>query len=285
MGVMFESTGPCTLQKAILQREHSGPSNVLMTARSLTFIALTIALAVQAAMVLTYGAVTGWCFCSHTGATSPPIPPPFVLRFLELAIEPAASYSRELPVQVRLVLNLDAWFIGSLALLHAMALAARVRIRPVRAGSHERRIWLAPRESVRRRQMLVLGCVLVGAALAAGALHRQRWLARAEQVFAATMSAAAAGRPLPPGVEFSMYELRGEEYWPADPPGPYLATVDPALSGTHLLDRFVAPYEYGGVLRFESGERYDFSVHEGSLYDEEVRWSIYLHPPLRPRRR
>ncbi|HEX2076334.1 MAG TPA: hypothetical protein VHG08_01460 [Longimicrobium sp.] len=258
-----------------------------MTARTLTFVALSIALTVQIAMVLIYGAITDWCFCSVTGSPSPPRPPVFVLRFLDLAAWPAASYSRGLAVQVLFVLNLDAWFIGSLALLHAMALATRVRVRLVRApaGPHERRIRLAPRESVRGWQMLVLACLLAGGAMAAGALHRQRWLARAEQVFAATMSAAAAGRPLPPEVEFSMYELRGGEYWPADPPAPYQTLVDPALSGTHLLDRFVVPYAYGGMVRFESGERYEFSVYGRSLYDEKTRWSISVHPTLRSRRR
>ncbi len=258
-----------------------------MTWRTLTFVALAIALAVQIAMVLTYGAITDWCFCSHTGSPSPPVPPPFVMRFLDLAVLPAAMYERGLAVQVLFVLNLDAWFIGSLVLLHAMALAARVRVRPLRvaAGERARRVWLAPRESVRSWQMLVLGCVLIGAAMAAGALHRQRWLARAEQVFAATMSAAGAGRPLPPDVAFWMYELRDGEWWPADPVGRYDARVDPALSGTHLLDRFVVPYEYGGVLRFESGQRYEFSVHGRTPYDREARWSIYLHPEPRSRRR
>ncbi|HYR10952.1 MAG TPA: hypothetical protein VEQ60_24445 [Longimicrobium sp.] len=242
-----------------------------MTPRKLCHVALAMALAVQVAMVLTYGAITEWCFCSVTGASTPPTPPPFVLRFLDLAVLPAAAMEKGLAPPVLIWRNLFAWFFAALGLLYGMTLAARIRIRPA-GGADGRRIWLAGAESVRLWQMLSIGCVLIGLGMAGGAMARQRWLAEAERVFAATMAAASTGRPFPAEVEnFSMYEIRGDDFVHVTPEARYLVEVDPAESGDHFLDRFVAPYKYGGSVRFPSGKRFDFGV-----YHQRDRWSVYL---------
>jgi hypothetical protein len=227
-------------------------------------VALAIALAVQIAMVLTYGAITDWCFCSVTGSPTPPTPPTFVLRFLDLAVLPAAAMGKGLAPPILVWKNLFAWFFAALGLLYGMTLTARLRIR-LASGADGRRIWLTGAERVRPWQMLAIGCVLIGLGMAAGAMVRQRWLAEAERVFAATMAAASAGRPLPAEVEFSMVERRGEEYVHVDPAPGFAIEADPRESGDHFLDRFVAPYVYGGWVRFPSGARYEFTVLRGRI--------------------
>lgn len=255
-----------------------------MTARSIRFTALGFTLAVHLALVVGYGAITQWCFCSVTGTPSPPIPPPSVMRFLMFVGWPSEMIAGA-PFFVALPWNLAAWFLAAWAVLEAMVLAARVRIGPVRGvpAPHRPPIRLAGRACVRRRHMLLLGCLLVIAGLAYGARHHQRWIGRAERVFAATMSAAAAGRPLPPDVEFSMYELRNDgEYGSTHPDGPYLAEVDSSRSGWTFPDRFVAPLAYGGVLRFDSGKRYEFGVYPARKGDG---WMIDVSPLREGRRR
>ncbi|HEX6368286.1 MAG TPA: hypothetical protein VF006_05105 [Longimicrobium sp.] len=227
-----------------------------MTARHLYRAAAATAFAVQTAMVLTYGTITGWCFCSVTGTPPPPVPPLFVRRFLDLAVLPAAWMTQGLAVQLIFVQNVTIWFVAVLALLYGMALAARVRIRPARQ-TRGRRIGLVGQEHVRLWQMLLLGCVLIGMGMAGGAMARRRWLSQAEQVFAATIAAASADRPLPPRVEFSMYASRGDDRVYAPPEARYVLEVDPARSGDHFLDRFVVPYQYGGAVRCGSSRARD----------------------------
>jgi hypothetical protein len=248
-------------------------TRVMMTNRTLRLLALGIALSVQVGMVVTYGMITDWCFCSVTGFPTPAPPPPFVIRSMELATLPAAWMQKGLPVPVLFVVNVEAWFLAMLALLHGMALAARLRIRPLRGETpHARRAWLASRESVRPRQMLLPACLVIAVVLTAGAAARRHWLSQAEQVFAASMAAESAGRPLPAGVRyFSMSERRGDGYVQVAPEPRYVAEVDPHESGDHFFDQFVVPYGYGGVLRFESGRRWEFGVYETS-----GEWSIYL---------
>jgi hypothetical protein len=115
--------------------------------------------------------------------------------------------------------------------------------------------------------------------MAYGAMQRRAWLAEAEQVFAAAMAAASADRPLPTGVQFSMWEWRGDESVQAKPEARYAVRVDPRESGDWFLDRFVVPYHYGGLVRFESGRVYRFSV-----YRHEEGWGIHIDRS-RPRER
>lgn len=129
--------------------------------------------------------------------------------------------------------------------------------------------------------MVLLGSVVIGMGMAGGAMARRRWLSEAERVFAVTMAATSADRPLPRGVEFSMYESRGDDFVPVTPEARYVIEVDPARSGDHFLDRFVAPCEYGGSVRFESGKRYDFGVYR----HHEDGWGIWLDQLPRRRRR
>ena len=233
-----------------------------MTARHLYWAAAATAFAVQVAMVVTYGTITGWCFCSVTGTPSPPVPP----------LYPAAWMTKGLAVPLIFVQNVTVWFVAVLVLLYGMALAARVRIRPA-GQSRGRWIGLVGQEHARPWQMLLLGCVVIGMGMTSGAMARRRWLSEAEQVFAASMAAASTGRPLPAEVEyFSMYERGG--YMPVSPEARFVAEADPRKSGDHLLDRFVAPYGYGGVVRFESGKRWEFGV-----YRTRKRWSISLQEP------
>lgn len=254
-----------------------------MPARHLYRAAATIALAVQVAMVATYGTITGWCFCSITSVPSPPVPPVYVMRFLDLAVLPAAWMTKGLAVPLIFVQNVTVWFVAVLVLLYGMTLAARVRIRPA-GRRHGRWIGLVDQERVRPWQMLLLGCVVIGIAMAGGAMARRRWLSEAERVFAATMAAASADRPLPPGVEFSMHEIRGDDFVYVTPEARYVLEVDPGRSGDHFLDRFVVPYEYGGAVRFESGRRFNFGVYRG-VYPERDGWSIHLDQfPRRGRR-
>lgn len=252
-----------------------------MTPRALRWLAFGIALSVQIGMVVTYGMVTDWCFCAITGYPNPAIPPPYVTRFLELSTLPATLRIKGMGVQGLFVVNLEVWFGAVLALLHALAFAARLRVRSPGGAAvrHRRRIWLASRESVRPGHMALLGCVLVGLGMAAGAMMRHRWLMEAERVFAATMAAASAGRPMPPGVEFWMYEVRSDDFVEVVPEAHYVAVVDPAESGDRFLDRFVVPYTYGGVVRFRSGRRYNFAVHR-----DEDGWGIDVDQLRRPER-
>lgn len=253
-----------------------------MTSRKLRWTAFAIALAMQVTMVIAYGSMTDWCFCAILDSEPSRIPPPFVMRYLELATFPATRVASGLGVEPLFVLSLIGWFVALWLLLNAMVLAARLRLRPVRvvAADRERRTWLAPRETVRPLPLLLMGIVLIAAGMTAGARYRRAWLAEAEHVFAATMSAASAGRPFPPGVQFSMYERRGDDYRSVTPEPAYVAEPDPSQSGDHPLDRFVVPYTYAGTLRFASGARYEFSVLR-----EADGWSVLLHQPMRARRR
>jgi hypothetical protein len=252
----------------------------MMTPRKLRWTAFTIALAMQVGMIVAYGMMTEWCFCAITGFPDPPIPPPFMIRFIQLAVLPTEWMRNGLGVGVLFILNLEVWFFALLTLLHAIALTARVRFRPVEGGAaRKRRIRLAGREAVRPVHILLLACPLMGTALTGGAMYRRAWLSKAEQVFAATMAAASAGRPLPPGVEFWMWEWRGDDMVDVEPEPRFATKVDPRVSGDRFLDRFVAPYEYGGVVRFESGRLYYFSVYRG-----EKGWSVNVDRS-RPRQR
>lgn len=253
------------------------PDLIPMISRQLCQAALAIALAVQIAWMLTYGAATEWCFCAITRHPSPPIPPPFVLRFLELAVLPNALRVRGTGLHGVFVMSVAAGFVAVLVLLHGMALAARIRLRPA-GGADGRRIRLAGAESVRPGQMLSIGCVLIGLGMAGGAILRHRWLAEAEQVFAATMAAASADRPLPAGVQFWMSEWRGDDMVDVKPEARYMVRVDPRQSGDWFLDRFVVPYSYGGAVRFESGRRYYFDV-----FRDGNGWSVSVNRARRPR--
>lgn len=238
----------------------------------LRWVAFGIALSVQIGMVVTYGMITDWCFCSCPGDPDPAVPPPFVMRFLELSVLPTALLRKGLAVPVLFVLNLEAWFLAVLALLHALVLAARIRFGPVRVGTtHMRRVWLAPHQAVRPIHLAVLAGLLMGAAMLGGALYRRAWLSEAEQVFTATMAAANAERPLPPGVEFSMWEWRGDDLVDVKPEASFAIKVDPRESGERFLDRFVAPYTYGGRVRFESGRVFYFAV-----YRTENGWGVLV---------
>lgn len=253
-----------------------------MTPRALRWIAFGIALAVQTGMVVTYGTITDWCFCAILDSGTTRIPPPFMMRFLELSVLPAARMMNGLAWPVLFVLNLEAWFLAALALLHAMALAARIRIRLFPGGApHARRIGFASREAVRPWHLLLCAVPLMVAAMAGGAMQRRAWLAEAEQVFASAVAAASADRPLPPGVAFSMWEWRGDDMVDVKPEPRYSVTVDPRESGDRFLDRFVVPYEYSGVVRFESGRKYRFAVYR---LESEEGWGIDIDRS-RPRER
>ncbi|HEU4885030.1 MAG TPA: hypothetical protein VFT45_22410 [Longimicrobium sp.] len=246
-----------------------------MTARHLLFVAFAIALAIQAAAMLTLGPLTDWCFCAITQLDSPPLPPPYVQRFIQMAFAPDEWAPRGLGLPLVFAYNLAAWFLAVLVVLHGMALAARLRVGGDGRGAYVR---LAAPERVRAWQMLLLACALTGVGAWAGAMARDRWLSEAEQVFYAAMSAASTGRPLPPGVGFSMVERRGREDVQVNPGPRFSVDVDPHLAGDHFLDRFVVPFRYGGWVRFPSGPRFEFTVWPErltggwnvDLYDENL---------------
>lgn len=256
-----------------------------MTPRTLRRLAFALALLVQTAMMLTYGAVTDGCFCSVTGAPTPPVPPDVALRLIETAVLPTAWMEPGMGLPVLFVLNLDAWFIGVLALLHGMVLALRVRIRGACRGAERdaRWVWLADRERVPAWRMLLLACVFVSVGMSAGAMARERWLAEAEQVLAASIAAASAGQPMPAGVDFWMWEWRGHDMVDAKPEARYTLDPDRPRYETHFLDRFVVPYRYAGTLRFGSGQRYEFSVYRAekgpAIHEsDEEGWGIHIEP-------
>jgi len=262
-----------------------------MTARRLCWAAFAIALAVQAAMIVVDGSLSDWCFCAITEIGPPRVPPQFVLRFLEFARFPAVWATRGLVglgglgalggfgLEAFFVFGLIGWFVAFLALLNGMVLAARIRIRIASTGLNGRRMWLASRESVRPASILLLGALLIAGGMAGGVMARRRWLAEAEQVFAATMAAASTGRALPRHVEFWMVERRGREYVYVDPAPGFAIQADPHESGDHFLDRFVVPYTYGGLVRFPSGARYEFTVLRGKSGwpDQQDGWTVDLH--------
>jgi hypothetical protein len=253
-----------------------------MTPRTLRWTAFSVALASQLWMVIGYGSMTGWCYCAILTAGPAKIPPTWVQRFTEVAALPATTLAKGLPVQGLFLFGLIGWFIVLVPLLEAMVLVARLRARPVRvrAADRDRPSWLVPRESVRPLHLLAMGMMLIGVGMTAGAMERRAWLAEAEQVFAATMTAASTGRPLPPGVEFSMMERRGDEYVHLDPEPGFTVDVDPRESGDHFLDRFVVPYAYGGWVRFTSGARYELVV-----LSQVDGWSVDLYEENAFRRR
>lgn len=240
-----------------------------MTPRRLRWTAFTLALAMQVGMVIAYGMATEWCFCAITGFPDPPVPPPFVIRFIEVAVLPSAWMRTGLGIGLLFILNLEMWFLALLALLHGMALLARVRFRRAAGETGRRRLRLAEREAVRTRHLVLLAVPLLSVGMFAGAMYRRAWLSEAEQVFTATMAAASAGRPLPPGVELWMWEWRGDDMVDVTPEARYETRADPRIAGDRFLDRFVVPYEHGGKVRFESGRAYSFSVHRG-----DGGWSI-----------
>jgi hypothetical protein len=259
-----------------------------MTARRLCGTAFAAALAIQVVLIVVHGILSDWCFCAITDHRPHKDPPLSVLRFIEFAGFPAQSLlSRwyelagrdawgEWGPQLFFVFGLISWFAALLVLLHGMALAARVRIGGDGRGA---RVRLAPLERARGWQMLLLACVLLGVTMAYGAGERSRWISEAERVFAATMAAASTGRPLPPDVAFSMVEQRGRDYVDLYPAPGFAIEADPHESGDHFLDRFVAPYVYGGWVRFPSGARYRFTVLRGIIgwpADKEG-WTVDLH--------
>lgn len=254
---------------------------VAMIQRHLRWIAITLTLAMNAGMIAVYGAITDWCFCAICGLPEPPVPPPYMIRFLEFAASPATLVMNGLGLGEIVILGLAGWFVAFLALLNVMALVARIRIRPRREDAGGRLIRLAPAGAVRAAHMLLLAGVLAAAGMAAGALARRAWLADAEWVFRTTMSAAASGRQLPPGVELSMYDWVGDEMVRVTPAGRYTVQVDPRVAGNHLPDRFVTPLSYGGTVRFSSGTRYTFTVYrrDGDLLGEGPGWTVFLDPP------
>ncbi len=225
--------------------------------------------------MLLYGYSTRWCFCAITTVEPPPELSTFVLRFLHLALLPMTSVPRwiprgPLPIPALYVVALFTWFVVVLALLNAIVFAARVRV--------GRRIRLVGRERVRPAHLLIGVGILLAVAMAVGAMQRRAWLREAEQVFAATMAATAGGGPPPPGVEFSMYAMDGDTSYVATPEGRYEKRVEARRAGDHFLDQFVVPYEYGGMLRSQSGALYFFTV--SSTKDG---WSVFVHPPMSSR--
>jgi hypothetical protein len=240
-----------------------------LSQRRLRWIAITLALAMNAGTITVYGAITDWCFCSVTGLPEPPIPPPYLIRFLETVALPATLVTNGPGIGAMVILGLAGWFAVILALLNAITLVARIRIRARREEAGGRRIGLAPASAVRPSHVLLLAGVLVAAGMAAGALARRAWLPDAERVFRTAMSAAGSGRALPAGVEFRMYDGMGDEMIRVTPIGGYTVQVDPRVAGNHLPDRFVTPLSYGGTVRFSSGKRYTFTVYrrDGDLLE------------------
>lgn len=248
-----------------------------MTARSLRWTAFAIALTIQITAVLIYGVGTRWCFCAITTVEPPPALSTFAIRFMQTGLLPVNYAGRGLAlviprdllprVEVLYIVGLLAWFLAVLALLNAIVFAARVRV--------GRGMRLTGRESVRPAHLLIGVCILLVAAMAAGAMQRRAWLRQAEQVFTATMAATHGGGPPPPGVEFSMYAVDGDTSYLATPERRFETRVDARMAGDHFLDQFVVPYEYGGLVRFESGARYSFSVSS-----TKNGWSVFLHQPI-----
>lgn len=247
-----------------------------MTARSLRWTAFSIALAIQVATALIHGIGTRWCYCAITTLEPAPALSTFGLRFLDMGVLPMTFLSRGLSlvfprgfvtVQALYILGILPWFLVVLALLNAIVFAVRVRV--------GRGIRLVGRKRVRAAHLLIGVCILVAAAMAVGAMQRRAWLRQAEQVFTATMAATHGGGPAPPGVAFSMYAEDRDSSYMATPERRYETRVDAHTAGDHFLDQFVVPYEYGGVMRFESGALYYFSVDS-----DENGWSVFLHPPI-----
>ncbi|MBB4634329.1 hypothetical protein [Longimicrobium terrae] len=254
-----------------------------MTQRWLRWIAFILALAINGAAIVVYGIITDWCFCAICGVPEPPVPPPYMIRFLEFAVFPAGLVTNGPGADIILIVGAAVWFVMILALLNVMAFVARIRVRARRDDARGRWIGLAPAGAVRAAHMLLLAGVLLAAGLAAGARARRAWLADAERVFRTTMDAAASSPRLPAGVEFRMYDWVGDEMVDVIPASGYTVQVDPRVAGNHFPDRFVTPMSYGGTVRFISGKRYTFSVYrrDGDLLGDGPGWTVSLDPPRR----
>ncbi|MBB6068782.1 hypothetical protein HKM21_01615 [Longimicrobium terrae] len=247
-------------------------------------MAIVTAVSIHLAMVLLYGAMTDWNFSQPCTRNQPAIPPPFVIHFIQFAASPSDLF-RDAPLTLIYRLNLLFWFVAILVLLHAMALVARLRVRLVAGATPtDRRIRLARWKDVRASHMAVLALLMIVPAAISGARARDAWLAEAERVLAATLSAVSAGRQAPDGVEFTMYEWVGDNLVDRRPEGAFVVEVDPAEAGDHVLDRFVRPFSYGGIIQFQSGKRYEFSVFRGhtSAPRDATGWTVWLESPPRP---
>lgn len=256
----------------------------MITPRRIAWMAIITAVSIHLAMVLLYGAMTDWNFSQPCTRAQPAIPPPFVIHFLQFAASPSDLF-RDAPLTLIYRLNLLFWFVAILALLHAMALAARLRVRLAVASSpSDRRISLAPWNRVRASHMAALTLLLIVPAALSGARARAAWLAEADQVLAATLSAVSAGRTPPDGVEFMMYERGNHDLVSQRPERGFVVEADPAEAGDRFPDRFVIPFSYGGIIRFPSGKRYEFSVYRGqtSAPTDDTGWSVSLLSPPRP---
>lgn len=252
-----------------------------MTNRSIRRSAFAISAAVQIWLVYTYGVVSEWCFCAITQLGGPPRPPLFVRRLMILAARPAelAPGIGQGIVPV-VAVNLALWYLGLLLVLYAMMHVAQLRVARGGGGRGWPRLRLARWGSMRNSRLAILAAGLAAAVLAAGAVRRQLWLAEAERVVVQAMEDAAAGRPHPPGIRFSMTERRGDRYISSTPSERYLFVVDRERSGSHFLDRFVIPETFGGVVRLESGALFEVRVYQGGLTarDPGVAWTVNLDP-------
>lgn len=117
-----------------------------MTTRRITLIALVFAVLVQTGLVVIYHHVTDGCFCQTLRSPSVPIPPAFVVDFLEVASLPAEQF----PFVTRLdplawgygrypiaagwaamlaiaAINAVFWFAGAFALMKGIVLLGRIR--------------------------------------------------------------------------------------------------------------------------------------------------------------
>lgn len=116
-----------------------------MTTRRMVTIALVFAVVVQTGLVVTYHRITDGCFCQVLRAPSLPIPPRFVIEFLEIASLPAVKLPYVNKIDVLGVwgphslagswaamltyaaINAVFLFAGAFALLKGIVLLGRIR--------------------------------------------------------------------------------------------------------------------------------------------------------------
>ena len=116
-----------------------------MTPRRLALVALAFAVLVQTGMVLVYHRITDGCFCQVLRAPSPPIPPRFVIGFLQVASLPAVKLPFVNKIDLLGVwgphslagswaamltyaaINAVFWFTGAFALMKGIVLLGRIR--------------------------------------------------------------------------------------------------------------------------------------------------------------
>ncbi|HEX8394336.1 MAG TPA: hypothetical protein VF665_18470 [Longimicrobium sp.] len=246
----------------------------IMTNRRLLWIAASIALVMQAGVVILYGRMTHGCFCAITEVSADPDPWPwqvwYVTRFASPPLSSIAQPTSWLDAGPWAVRNAIPWTVGWWLALRAIVLLLRVRLRPGSEPVRRRWPYLVDARRVRGRWVALACTVLLAAAVTLAVRYQRWWFAASDRAVHRAIAAAKAGREPPPDIRLSIGAALIE------PPGyslagPYRLERNPDSDGTHPLDRIVPPDGRSGWVQFASGMRFRYSV-----FREDAEWEVSM---------